>query len=79
MRSLVGVFLPVTTVWRSKSGDKKWFDAAKEFMMLNRLLVMPGLEPTMLIIVVNLYLIVLRPRGSMVLQGSRTMNASGTL
>ena len=48
-----------------------------ELMMLNRLLIMPGVEPAMLNIEVNLCLLVLRPKGTMVLQGSRIINAPG--
>ena len=46
--------------------------------MLNRsLFIVPGVERAMLIIWADLCLLVLRPRGSMVLQGSRIMNATG--
>ena len=44
-------------------------------MMLNRLHIMPAVEH----IGVDLCLLVLRPRGSMVLQGSHIMNAPGIL
>ena len=50
-----------------------------ELMMLRRLLIMPGLGHPMHIIVVDLCLLMLRPRGSMVLQGSHMMNAPGIL
>ena len=53
--------------------------AAGELMTLNRLLIMPGVEHAMLNIGVNLCLLVLRPRGSMVLQGSHIMSAPGIL
>ena len=46
-------------------------------MMLNRLLIMAGVEHAMLNIGVNLSLPVLKPRGSMELQGSRIMRAPG--
>ena len=46
-------------------------------MMLSRLLIMPGVEHAVEIIGVNLWLLVLRPRESMVLQGSRIMNKPG--
>ena len=52
---------------------------AEELMMLNRLLIVPGEEHAMLNIGVNLCLLVLRPRGSMVLQGNRIMRAPGIL
>ena len=42
-------------------------------MMLKRLLIVPGVEHAMLNIGINLCLLVLRPRWSMVLQGSRIM------
>ena len=47
--------------------------------MLNRLLIVRGIEQAMLNIGVNLCLLVLRPRGSMVLQGGRIMSAPGIL
>ena len=48
--------------------------AARELMMINRLLIMPGVEHAMRIIGVNLCLLVLRLSGSMVLQGSLIYN-----
>ena len=75
----IGGYVP-TTVFRSKSGDKQWFDAScRELLMLNRLLIVPGVEHAMQKIEVNLCLLVQRPRGSMVLQGSRIMTAPGIL
>ena len=57
-----------TTVLRRRPGDKQWFDlAAKELVMLSRLLIMPGIEHAVQIIVADLCLLVLRPRGSTVL------------
>ena len=53
--------------------------AAEELMMLSRLLIMPGVEHAVQIIGVDLCLPVLRPRGSMVLQGSHIINAPGIL
>ena len=53
--------------------------AAGELMMLIRLLIMPSVEHAVQIIGVNLCSFVLRPRGSMVLQGSHTMNEPGIL
>ena len=53
--------------------------AARDLMMLSRLLIMPSVEHTVQIIGVYLCLLVLRPRGSMVLQGSQIMNAPGIL
>ena len=53
--------------------------AARELMMLNRLFIVPGVEHAMWNIGVNLCLPVLRPRGSIVLQGSRIMSSPGIL
>ena len=53
--------------------------AASELMMLSRLLIMPGVEHAVQIIEIYLCLLVLRPRGSMVLQESHIMNAPGIL
>ena len=53
--------------------------AAGEFMMLSRLLIMAGVEHTVQIIGVDLCLLVLKPRGSILLQGSHIMNAPGLL
>ena len=53
--------------------------AAGELMMLSRLLIVPGIEHAVLIVTFDLCLLVLRPKGSMVLQGSHIMNTSGTL
>ena len=62
------------------SGDKQWFDASsEELMMLNRLLIVPGAEHAMPNIGVNMCLLVQRPRGSLVLQGSHIMSAPGIL
>ena len=53
--------------------------AARELMMLSRLLIMPGVEHAVQINGVYLCLLMLRHRGSMVLQGSQIMNAPGIL
>ena len=53
--------------------------AAGELMMLNRLLIVPVVDNAMLNIGVNLCLLVLRPRGSMVLHWSHIINAPGIL
>ena len=47
--------------------------------MLSRLHIVPAAEDAMLNIWVNLCLLVLRPRGSMVLKGSHIMNAPAML
>ena len=46
-------------------------------MMLSRLLIVPGVVQAVQIIGVDFCLLVLRPRGSMVLQGSHIMNTRG--
>ena len=43
--------------------------ATRELIILNRQLIVPGVEYATLNIGINLCLLVLRPRGSMVLQG----------
>ena len=53
--------------------------AAGELMMLSRHLIVPGVEHEVHIIGFDLCLLVLRPRKSMVLQGSHIMNAPGIL
>ena len=75
---MLGVFQPLCFVvdLETKNG---LMPAAGELMMLNRLLIVPGLEHAMLIIGVNFYLFVLRPWVNMVLQGSRIMNVPGIL
>ena len=62
---VIGRLVP-TTVLRSTSGDKQWFDAS-----CRRAYDDPKT------IGVDLCLLVMRPRGSMVLQRSHTMNAPG--
>ena len=52
---------------------------AGELMKLNRLLIVSGVEGAVLITAVNLRLHLLKPRGSMVLQGSSIINAPGIL
>ena len=56
-----------------------WMPAARELMMVNRLVIMPGVEHAMSNIGVNLCLVVLRPKGSMVLEESRIMSGPGIL
>ena len=63
---VIGRYVP-TTVLRSRAVDNQWYLAAGEPMMLNRLLIVPGEKRAMLNIWVNLCLLVLRSRGSMVL------------
>ena len=66
----IGMFLPLFCVADLETSNGLML-AAREFMMLNRLLFGPGVEYSMLNIGVNLILLVLRPRGSLVLQWSR--------
>ena len=69
MKSLVGMFLPLFCVLDLERSNGL-MPAARELMMLSRLLIVSGVENAMLNIGVNLGLLILRPRGSMVLQGS---------
>ena len=79
MRSFIGRLVP-TVVLRRRSGDSNGLmPAAGELMMLSSLLIMLGVEHTVQIIGIDLCLLVLRPRESMVLQGSHIMNAPGIL
>ena len=67
---MVGLFLPLFCVV-----DMKTINA----IMLIRQLIMPGVEHAVQIIGVDLCLLVLRPRGSTVLQANHIMNAPGIL
>ena len=77
VRSLVNLFLPLFCILDLDSNGL--IPAAREIMMLSRLLTMPGVEHAVQIIGVYSCLFVMRPRGSMGLQGSRSMNAPGIL
>ena len=48
-----------------------------KFMMLNRMLTLPAVGHEMRIILVDVCLVILRPRGSMVLQENHIMTARG--
>ena len=74
MRSLEGEFLPLFCIVDLETSNGL-MPAAREPMMLSRLLIMPVVEHAMMMISINSCLLVLRPRGSMVLQEKRTMNA----
>ena len=78
MRSFVDMFLSLFCVidLETNYGLKI---AAGEFMMLNRLLIVSGVEPAMLNIGDNLCMLVQRPRVNTVLQGSHIMSAPGIL
>ena len=73
MRSLKDLFLTLFCVVDLETSNGL-IPAVLELKMQKRLLIVPGVEHAMLNIGVNLCLLVLRPRGSMVLQGSRIMN-----
>ena len=68
MRSLVGMFLPLFCADLETSNGL--MPAAGELMILNRLLIVPGVQHAIQNIRVNLCLLMPRPRGSMVLQRS---------
>ena len=72
---VIGRLVPTTGIKPTTSNGL--MPADRELMMLSRQLVVPGVELTMQIIGVDLCLLVLRPRGSMVLQGSHIMKAPG--
>ena len=66
------MFLPLFCEVHMETSNRLMPDAG-ELMMLNILHIVPGVEHAMLDIGINLCLRVLRPRGSMMLQGSRIM------
>ena len=74
----IGLLLPLFCVEYLETSNGS-MQAAGELMMLSRLHIMPGVEHAVQIIGVNLCLLVLRSRGSMVLGGSHIMNAPGIL
>ena len=78
MRSLVGMFLSLFCAVDLETSNGL-MPATGGLMMLNRLLIVPGVEHSMLNIGVNLCLLVLRSRGSMVLHESHIMSAPGIL
>ena len=75
VRSLVGLFLPLFCVVDLGTSNGL-MPAAGELMTLSILLIMPGVERAVQVIGDDLCLLVLRPRGSVVLQGSHIMNSS---
>ena len=66
MWSLVSMFLPLFCVVDPDTSNGL-MPAARKFMMVNRLLIDPGVEHAMQIIMVDFCLLMLRPRRSMVL------------
>ena len=68
------MFLPLFRVVHLETSNGL-MPADGELMMLKRLLIVLGVEHSMLNIGVNVCLLLLRPRGSMVLRGSRIMSA----
>ena len=78
MRSLAGLFLQLFFIVDLEMSNGL-MPAARELMMLSRLCILPGEEHSVQIIGADLCLLMLRPRLSMVLQGSHIMNAPGIL
>ena len=78
MRLLVGMFLSLFCVVDMETSNGLMI-AAGELMMLNRLLIVPGVEHAMLNIRVNMCFLMLMSRGSMVLQRSGIMSSPGIL
>ena len=76
MRSLVGLFLQLFFVVDPEISNGL-MPAAEELMMLIRLLIIPGVEHAVQIIGVNLCSLLLRLRGSIMLQGSHIMKKTG--
>ena len=74
MKVFVDMFLPLFRVVDLETSNGL-MPAAGELMMLNRLLIVLGVEHAML----NIELAMLSPRGSMVLQGSCIIRAPGIL
>ena len=77
MRSLVGMFLPLFCIVDLETSNSLMPAAVQ--LMLNRLLILPGVEHAMQNIGVNLCLLVLRPKGSIVLQESRSSTICGSI
>ena len=76
---VIGRCVP-TTVVRSRSRDKQWFDAScRRVCHAKQSAYRSGVEHVMLNIGVNLCLLVLRLRGSMMLHMSRIMSAPGII
>ena len=73
VRSLAGLFFPLFEVVDLETSNGL-MPAAEELIMLSRLIIVPGVEHVV-IIWVDLCLLVLRPRESMVLQRCYIMNA----
>ena len=73
MRSFVSMFLPLFSAVDLEISNGL-MPAVGEIMMLNRLFIVPSVEHALRNIGVNLFLLVLRPRGSMVLQEIRIMS-----
>ena len=78
MRSLVGMFISLFYVVDLETRNGL-LPAVEELTMLHRLLIVPGIEHAMPNIRVDFCLLVPRPGGSMVLQESGIMSASGIL
>ena len=76
---VIGRPVPTTVLHVDLETNNGLMPAAGELMMLSGLLIMPGIEHAVQIIGVDLCLLVLRPRGSMVLQGSQIIDTPGIL
>ena len=73
---MVGMFLPLSCIvdWETSNG---LMPAAEKFMILNRLLIVPGVEQAIRNIGVNLCLLVLRPSAAR--ESHNAMSAPGIL
>ena len=78
VRPLVGLLIPLYSVVDLVTSNGL-ISGKGELMVLSRLLIVTGVEHAVQIIGVNLCSLVLRPRGSMLLQGNRIMNEPGIL
>ena len=76
---VIGRYVPTTVFVVDLATSNGLMPAAGELVMLNRRLIVPGVEHEMLNIRVNLCLLALKARGPMVLQGSCIMSALGIL
>ena len=74
---VVGRYVLITVLQEDLEMSNDLMSAAEELMMLNRLLIVPGVVRAMLIIGVNLLFLVLRPYWSIVLQRNGIINAPG--
>ena len=78
VRSLVEMFTPMFCAVDLETCNGL-MRVVGELKMLSRRIIVPRVEHAMQIIGVDLCLLVLRPKGSIVLQGSHIMNTVGVL